>query len=152
MLLFFAVIAALATSVPDDPAPVVEFSRGSTVPFTATKPRLVVTDDLGVPLFAARPELMLREPDLAGRIWAWDQTGARVRVTPPDRAGWWVSCDDITAPAPACGNSLRVAGDRIVVGERKAAVTQTRGFSIRRIGPLSGLPLCPGDQRCPKLR
>lgn len=88
----------------------------------------MIFDDARAPSFKSDRSFALEAADNPqGRIFAFDRH--LVRITPSGRPGLWVRCADLEPGLPYC-----------------AAPAATGPLEM----PRSGLPLCPGDPRCPR--
>ena len=111
-----------------------------------------------------------------GRVYEWSPHSRRVRVSPDGIDGVWLKCADLKRMSVACGPRLQIDGAVIFVGPGEvpenllqpppsppdpdhpygtitggSGTGQGRGYAA---GPNAGrgLPVCPGDPRCKKVK
>ena len=93
----------------------------------------VVLDDNDMPVFLADRAFLIDLLGTEGEIFA--ATPGRVRISRDGEEGVWLRCADLK-PLKVCGEQTNV-------------VRRSRQRDDSRAG---GVPVCPGDPRCPKKR
>ena len=77
---------------------------------------VVVYDGDDKPLFRSPREFVLKHTgNAAGRVFAWDLTRKKVRVSLAGKPQIWLACSDLKAMTLACSTSLRIASDGALV-------------------------------------
>ena len=146
-----ALPAAIA-SAQQFPLTVVQFAGGPDQLVEFTGPTAVVYAGDDKPLFRGQRAFVLGfTGNEAGRVFAWDLTRKKVRVSPTGRPPIWLACSELKAMTLACSTSLRIANDGTLVVSGVARSGAVRGSGGGDLDPvaLSRLPNCPGDPRCP---
>jgi hypothetical protein len=93
----------------------------------------IVLDDNDMPVFFADRAFLVDLLGTQGEIF--EVTPGRVRISRDGEEGVWLRCADLK-PIKACG-------------EQATVVSRSRQRDDARAG---GVPVCPGDPRCPKRR
>jgi hypothetical protein len=134
------------------PLEVVQFVGGLDQNVEFGTPSAIVYDGDGKPLFrASRPFLLAKTGNASGRVFAWDLTSKRVRVSLAGKPQMWLACSELKAMALACSTTLRIASDGalIVSGMGNGGPIRGGGSGEPDAEALARLPNCPGDPRCP---
>ena len=145
-------LSATIASAQQFPLTVVQFAGGPDQLVEFTGPTAVVYAGDDTPLFRGQRAFVLGfTGNEAGRVFAWDLTRRKVRVSPTGRPPIWLSCNDLKPMTFACSTSLRIANDGALVVSGAARGGPLRGSSGGELDPaaLARLPNCPGDPRCP---
>lgn len=132
MSLFMLSLAAdVPTQTPASPSQDVVVFKSSDI---------LVIDAAGLPLFRGTREYILQlGNNPAAHVIAYDPWSRRVQVSRTDRE-LWIPCDGLEPMRASCPVMPPRSGGR-------GSVDEPAGAS----GPHGrGLPLCPGDPRCPK--
>jgi len=134
------------------PLEVVQFVGGldQTAEFNA--PVAVVYDGDDKPLFkASRSFVLAHTGNGSGRVFAWDLTRKKVRVSLASKPQIWLACSELKSMALACSTSLRIASDGalVVSGTGTGGAIRGSGSGEPTAEALARLPNCPGDPRCP---
>ena len=153
----FAAVAVAAlpvavASAQQFPLTVVQFAGGPDQLVEFAGPTAVVYAGDDKPLFRGPRAFVLGfTGNEAGRVFAWDLTRKKVRVSPTGRPPIWLACSDLKAMTLACSTSLRIANDGTLVVSGAARGGPLRGSGGGELDPaaLARLPNCPGDPRCP---
>ena len=91
----------------------------------------------GVPMFNADRDFILAfagNPE--GRVFEFDKSKRRVRISADSSSQVWLACDDLQ-PTSSC----------VEIAEAATVAPTPR----KRLARGGGIPNCPGDPRCPKL-
>ncbi len=134
------------------PLEVVQFVGGLDQNVEFSAPVAVVYDGDGKPLYrTSRPYLVTKTGNASGRVFAWDLTSKRVRVSLAGKPQMWLACSELKAMALACSTSLRIASDGalVVSGTGTGGPIRGTGSGEPTAEALARLPNCPGDPRCP---
>jgi hypothetical protein len=134
------------------PLEVVQFVGGLDQNVEYTVPAAVVFDGDGKPLFrASRAFLLAKTGNASGRVFAWDLTSKRVRVSLAGKPQMWLACSELKAMTLACSTTLRIASDGALVVSGTGTGGPIRGSGSHEpdAAALASLPNCPGDPRCP---
>ena len=104
------------------------------------------------PLFRSPLAFILKHTGNAnGRVFAWDLTRKKVRLSLAGKPQLWLACSDLKGMALACSTSLRIASDGalVVTGTGIGGPLRGSGSGEPTAEALARLPNCPGDPRCP---
>jgi hypothetical protein len=140
---------ALAQSYPLE---VVQFVGGLDQMAEFNSAAAVAYDGDDKPLFrSSRSFVLTHTGNPAGRVFAWDLTRKKVRVSPAGKPQIWLACSDLKAMTLACSTSLRIANDGalVVSGTGTGGPIRGGGTGEPSAEALARLPNCPGDPRCP---
>jgi len=180
-ILAVSLAAALFAGAAHGDVAVVEFDA-RTAPRLQLKDRMArVTDAQGAPLFVGdRRFILAYAGNPRGLIWAWDPNDRRVRITRNgDEA--WIGCHDLKPVKNVCNGRAPVRGARPVPppspppppevtpvpappppapddggltegGVGGPVATGGVGVGIGYGGAARGVPVCPGDPRCKKIK
>lgn len=140
----FAAILATAAHAAD---PIVQFNTGPVQRYELLRDKVIVYGDDGRPRFAATAAFLATASGPGGpRLWAWDQTAKRVRIS-ADGPGMWLACADLAAMPLVCAARVHIGADGGIIVDQPT----TRRGRPQATPEMFGLPLCPGDPRCPQL-
>jgi hypothetical protein len=134
------------------PLEIVQFVGGLDQNVDFSTPVAVVYDGDGKPLFrVSRPFLLTKTGNTSGRVFAWDLTTKRVRVSLAGKPQMWLACSELKGMALACSTTLRIASDGalVVSGTGTGGAIRGSGSGEPDAATLARLPNCPGDPRCP---
>lgn len=133
-------------------------------------------DTAGKPLFEAGLDYIRDYAENpGGRVYEWDVVAQRVRISAEGQEPVWLKCIELMPMSIACGPALRTQGALIVVGQGEiperfrpppprppspgdspfGTLPNTSGTgkgSGYAAGPARGVPFCPGDPRCRKVK
>ena len=143
---------AVPASAQSYPLEVVQFVGGldQTAEFTGSV--AVVYDGDDKPVFRSPRSFILSQTgNAAGRVFAWDLTRKKVRVSLAGKPQVWLACSELKAMTLACSTSLRIASDGALVVAGTGTGGAVRGGGSGEPDPvaLGRIPNCPGDPRCP---
>jgi hypothetical protein len=148
-------MATLATSPANAqsyPLEVVQFVGGLDQTAALSGPVAVAYDGDDKPLFRSPLAFIIKHTGNAtGRVFAWDLTRKKVRVSLAGKPQIWLACSELKAMVLACSTSLRIASDGALVVSGTGTGGPIRGNGGGEPDPamLARLPNCPGDPRCP---
>lgn len=153
-LAVFALVTlpAMPLAAQSYPLEIVQFVGGLDQNIEFSAPVAVVYDGDGKPLFkASRPFLLTKTGNGSGRVFAWDLTSKRVRVSLAGKPQMWLACNELKGMALACSTTLRIASDGalVVSGTGTGGPIRGTGSGEPTAEALARLPNCPGDPRCP---
>ena len=134
------------------PLEVVQFVGGLDQTAELTVPSAVAYDGDDKPLFrGSRTFLAAHTGNTASRIFAWDLTRKKVRISLAGKPQIWLACSELKAMTLACSTSLRIASDGalVVSGTGTGGPIRGAGSGEPTAEALARLPNCPGDPRCP---
>lgn len=134
------------------PLEVVQFVGGLDQSAELTGTVAVAYDGDDKPLFRSPRTFILKQTgNTAGRVFAWDLTRKKVRVSLAGKPQIWLACSDLKAMTLACSTSLRIASDGalVVAGTGTGGPIRGNGSGEPSAEALARLPNCPGDPRCP---
>jgi hypothetical protein len=134
------------------PLEIVQFVGGLDQNVEFSAPSAVVFDGDGKPLFkASRAFLLTKTGNASGRVFAWDLTSKRVRISLAGKPQMWLACSELKGMALACSTTLRIASDGalVVAGTGTGGPIRGTGSGEPTAEALGRLPNCPGDPRCP---
>lgn len=139
--------------------------------------RVIAYDDDDKPMFEAGLNYILAYAENPkGRVYEWRPHAGRVRVSPDGIEGVWLKCADLKRMSVACGPRLQIDRAVIYVGEGEVpesllqpppapatadnpygtighgSGTGTGSGYAAGPGAGRGLPVCPGDPRCKKVK
>ncbi len=134
------------------PLEVVQFVGGLDQSAELTGPVAVIYDGDDKPLFrGSRPYIIKQTGNAVARVFAWDLTRKKVRVSLAGKPQIWLACSELKAMTLACSTSLRIASDGalVVAGTGTGGPIRGNGSGEPSADALARLPNCPGDPRCP---
>ena len=147
-----ALLPAPPVAAQSYPLEVVQFVGGLDQSAEFSGAVAVAFDGDDKPLFrASRSFLLTHTGNTAGRVFAWDLTRKKVRVSLAGRPQIWLACSELKAMTLACSTSLRIASDGalVVSGTGTGGPIRGTGSGEPTAEALARLPNCPGDPRCP---
>lgn len=149
-----ALIALPATQLAAQsyPLEVVQFVGGLDQSADLSGTIAVAYDGDDKPLFRTSRAFILKHTgNAAGRVFAWDLTRKKVRVSLAGKPQIWLACSELKAMTLACSTSLRIASDGALVVSGTGTGGPIRGnvSGEPTAEALARLPNCPGDPRCP---
>ncbi len=145
-------VPAANASAQSYPLEVVQFVGGLDQAAELSGPVAVAYDGDDKPLFRSpRTYILTQTGNAAGRVFAWDLTRKKVRVSLAGKPQIWLACSELKAMTLACSTSLRIAGDGalVVSGTGTGGAIRGNGSGEPSAEALARLPNCPGDPRCP---
>jgi hypothetical protein len=134
------------------PLEVVQFVGGLDQTAEFAVPVAVAYDGDDKPLFkTSRSFVLAHTGNSSGRVFAWDLTRKKVRVSLAGKPQIWLACNELKAMTLACSTTLRIASDGALVVSGTGTGGPIRGSGAQEpdAAALASLPNCPGDPRCP---
>lgn len=134
---------------------VVEFAGGPDQLVNFTGAKVVAYDAGDQPLFRADRAFLFggtsKLGNPAGRVFAWDLSRKKVRVSAAGKPQIWLACSELKAMPLACSTTLRIANDGALVISGTSVGGGVRGSNPIEAdaATIARLPDCPGDPRCP---
>lgn len=148
----FALAPMANASAQSYPLEVVQFVGGLDQTAEFAVPVAVAYDGDGKPLFrTSRTFVLAHTGNATGRVFAWDLTSKKVRVSLAGKPQIWLACSDLRGMTLACSTTLRIASDGalVVSGTGNSGPIRGSGSGEPDAAALARLPNCPGDPRCP---
>lgn len=134
------------------PLEVVQFVGGLDQTAAFNREVAVAYDGDDKPLFrGSRGFVLTHTGNTAGRVFAWDLTRKKVRISLAGKPQVWLACSELKSMTLACSTSLRIASDGalVVSGTGTGGAIRGTGTGEPSAEALARLPNCPGDPRCP---
>lgn len=139
-----------APSLAQQPGDHVQFSGGAAEKASFKGADAVVYDAAGDPQFKGSQAFVFAlagNPD--GRVFEWDVSEERVRISADGSPALWLSCNDLQPMDNACRSRPRPSKP---AARRGGMRSSNFGSGEDEGEPQGALPSCPGDPRCPKLK
>ena len=156
-----AILGMMAASgAPAAPLALVVFQPGAEPELELRRSTAILYDKEGTKQFLGSRDFITQIGGPSLRIRAWNPVKSLVRISPRGQPEVWLACEAITTTGLACSDLQLSIGldNELRVSTRKApspGASPTRGGIFPSLLPpvenARGLPLCPGDPRCPRL-